>query len=55
MWLYDVQQLGLGLIRQTHTEPLCCHTQLINGRHVVAQHHPVLVQYLRNAMLPVLI
>lgn len=46
--LDDVQQLGFGFIGQTHAQPLSGHAQLIDGRHVIPQHHPVLVQHLRG-------
>lgn len=46
--LDDVQQLRLGLVGQTHAQPLRGHSQLVDGRDVVPQHHPVLVQHLRR-------
>lgn len=48
MRLDDVQQLGFGFIGQTNAQPLGGHAQLIDGRHVIPQHHPVLVQHLRG-------
>ena len=48
MRLDDVEQFWLGFIGQTHTKPLGGHTQLIDGRHVIPQDHPVLVQHLRR-------
>lgn len=48
MWLYDVQQFGLWFIGQTNSQPLGGHAQLIDGRHVVTQHHPVFMQHLQG-------
>lgn len=46
--LDDVQQLRLGLVGESDTQPLRGHPQLIDGRDVIPQHHPVLVQHLRG-------
>lgn len=44
----DVQQFGLRFIGKTHAQSLSGHTQLIDGRHMIPKHHPVLMQHLRR-------